>query len=509
MAGSTRDRAWRLALVVLLAATLLTRIPFLSTVPFNGDSTHYLLGMERFDPVEARPHPPGYPLYVLAGKALWIVVGDPHRALVLLSVAASVVAVWAIVRLGSALGTRAVGLWAGVLLAVNPMFWLHGELALSYSVEIAGAILVALAAWGSYTRPSGRAAVWLALAFAVLGGFRPPVLVLLAPVYLFGLVRLGWRDRALAVGITGAVVLAWLVPLVELSGGVATYVEVARRQGEIAGGQTSPLLGGDWAVWASNISLFAVALVGAVHVVPLVALAAFVRRRPRRISARAALLWLWLAPALLTFVLVHFGQIGYILLPLPPMLLLSLFAIEGAWPAQVASRRPALVLVVCIVASLWFASIALTTLQDNEAAWRQIRAALRTRPPEETLVLARVSGGGSFQAAAWVLQDLRVVGLTGSDEAARGARYEAQGGQWSYQLDHPHPVCQVVALRGARRVAVLDDLLAGWVPDPARWQRIDLPNGEPLLLRDVPPGATVVDLSRGTIELAERDAATC
>lgn len=502
------DRAWRLALLALLLGTFLSRLPFLSTVPFNGDSVHYLLAMEAFDPAQARPHPPGYPLYVLSGKAARLVVGDPHQALVLLSVLASVVAVCGVVRLGAVMGSPAVGLWAGVLLAVNPMFWLHGELALPYAIEAAGAVLVALAAWESYTRPRARAAVWLALAVAVAGGFRPTVLTLLAPVFLFGLLRLGWRDRALALGVTGLAVLTWLVPLVVLSGGVGTYLELVRRQGEIAGGKTA-LLGGAVDGWVENLGLFVTTLLVAMHLVLPVALVALIRWRPRRISARAVLLWLWVVPAGMTFSLVHFGQIGYILLLVPPLLLLSHFGVADAWPDMLASRRPAPVLVACVVVSLVLSWAGLARLQDNEAAWRMIRTELATRPPAETLVLARVSEGGSFQTAVWVLRDYRVVGLAGSESAARGALYEAQGGKWSYRVDRQAIACRVVPLDGARRVAVLDDLLVGWVPDLTGWESVTLPGGEPLLLRDVPPGATVVDLSRGTIAVVAGDASGC
>ena len=502
------DRWWRRALFALLLGTLLSRLPFLSTVPFNGDSVHYLLAMEKFDPAQARPHPPGYPLYVLSGKAARLVVGDPHQALVLLSVLASVVAVWGVVRLGTVMGGPAVGLWAGVLLAVNPMFWLHGELALPYAIEAAGAVLVALAAWESYTRPCTRGAVWLALTVAVAGGFRPTMLTLLAPVFLFGLLRLGWRNRALALGVAGLVVLTWLVPLVVLSGGVGTYLELARRQGEIAGGKTA-LLSGAVDGWVENFGLFLTTLLAAIHLVLLVALVALVRRRPRRISARAVMLWLWVAPAALTFALVHFGQIGYILLVVPPLLLLSLFAVAGAWPDVVASRRPAPVLVTCVIVSLVLSWAGLARLHDNEAAWRMVRAELATRPPAETVVLARVSEGGSFQTAVWVLREYRVVGLTGSESAARGALYEARGGDWSYRVDKEAIACRLVPLDGARRVAVLDELLVGWVPDRAEWKSVALQGGAPLLLRDVPPGANVVDLSRGTIQLVAGDAAGC
>lgn len=502
------ERRSRTVLVGLLLITLLSRLPFLSTVPFNGDSVHYLLAMERFDLAQARPHPPGYPLYVLAGKAARLIAGDPHRALVLLSVLASVVAVWGVARLGAAMGSRAVGLWAGVLLAVNPMFWLHGELALPYAVEAAGAILVALAAWECHTRPGGRRAMVLALSFSLAGGFRPTVLPLLAPVFLFGLARLDWRDRALALGITGATVLAWLVPLVALSGGVGTNLDLARRQSEIAGGKTS-LLAGAVDGWVDNLGLFATTLLAAVHLIIPLAVVAMLRRRPRCVSARAALLWLWLAPATFTFSLIHFGQIGYSLLIVPPLLLLSLFAVEGAWPRQVASSRPAPMLVACVVAGLAFSWAGLARLDDNEAAWRQIRAELGSRPPEATMVLARLSEGGSFQTAVWVLRDYRVVALAGSEAAAHGALYEAQGLEWSYRVDRDVPACRVVALGGASRMVVLDTSLEGWVPDPAAWDRVVLPGGEPLLLRDVPPEANVLDLSDGMIEIAAGSAAEC
>lgn len=60
-------------------------------------------------------------------------------------------------------------------------------------------------------------------AFAVAGGVRPTFLSLFGLLWLFGLWRLGWKDRAVAVLTTLGGCLLWAIPLVMMTGGLLGY----------------------------------------------------------------------------------------------------------------------------------------------------------------------------------------------------------------------------------------------------------------------------------------------
>lgn len=95
------------------------------------DSVNFALGVESFDVSKHRPHPPGYPLYIAAGKASDAAVStlapewsrDQRAAagLAVWSIAASVVAVWVLHALWSAVGLSP----TQSLLATGPLPWHH------------------------------------------------------------------------------------------------------------------------------------------------------------------------------------------------------------------------------------------------------------------------------------------------------------------------------------------------------------------------------------------------
>src|SRR5688500_14519792 len=97
---STKERVSPLAIAVGLGLMAsLVRVPFVRETPINWDSVQFVLALSRFDLHDHQPHPPGYILYVLAGRALNVLFGDPGLALSYLSVGASALAVPLIYRL--------------------------------------------------------------------------------------------------------------------------------------------------------------------------------------------------------------------------------------------------------------------------------------------------------------------------------------------------------------------------------------------------------------------------
>src|SRR5436305_583410 len=137
-AFSGRLDGFTLATAVLVGATVLTRLPFVTQTLYAFDSANYALAVRDFYNVAFhQPHPPGYPLYVFFARVLNVVVQDPNRALVLEGIVWSAIAVACTTLLARALFGRSVGLLSGLLLVCTVGFWGYGEVAYPY-VALAG-----------------------------------------------------------------------------------------------------------------------------------------------------------------------------------------------------------------------------------------------------------------------------------------------------------------------------------------------------------------------------------
>src|SRR5258705_1627819 len=85
---------WRRLSLALVSGLVLVGLVRLLTRPFGlweYDEFLFTAGVERFDPVAHRPHPPGYPLLIGLGKLFRFVFGDPFHALVALAVVSSLI----------------------------------------------------------------------------------------------------------------------------------------------------------------------------------------------------------------------------------------------------------------------------------------------------------------------------------------------------------------------------------------------------------------------------------
>jgi hypothetical protein len=249
------------------------------------DSINFALGMRRFDVARHQPHPPGYPLFVLAAKAVHAFVRPEARALGLLSVVAATLGVIAIARLFRRLNGENGSLTAAVGTAIavgSPLYWFTAVRPLSDATGLAAALGVQTLTVGAETP---RALYLAAFCAGLACGIRSQVVWLTVPLVAFRL--FGTRDRrvaveravgALAAFTSGA--LAWLVPLVVLSGGAAQYWRVLFSQGaeDLSGVRmlwTTPTLrqllealyyafAAPWAVWPLAVVILLLAAGGVV-----------------------------------------------------------------------------------------------------------------------------------------------------------------------------------------------------------------------------------------------------
>lgn len=217
------------------------------------DSVNFALGVETFDVSTHRPHPPGYPLYIAAGKVSDAAVAAvaPHwsrdqraaAGLAVWSIVAATAAVWVLHALWSAVGLSPTqSLLATVLALASPLFWLTASRPLTDVPGLVAALAVQAACFSglrtlraSSTGGAPAAWWWAAAGAGLIVGLRTQTMWLTGPLLFWCVGELAargrWRDVAglIASGTLG--VLAWSVPMVIVSGGWDASVAVLGAQG--------------------------------------------------------------------------------------------------------------------------------------------------------------------------------------------------------------------------------------------------------------------------------------
>jgi len=416
---------------------VLTRIPFAARRMWDHDSVQFALGVEKYDLAAHHPHPPGYPLYIALLKLLAALGIDSLHGMVALSILASGLGAALLVLLVAGLaadGTGAVGscwpgLFAAALYIFNPMLWFYGELPLLYAVE--GGLTVAVA-WAAWRMGESRGSFLGACAlFALVGGLRQSTMILLGPLFLYGVYR-AWRRGRLSWGLFfggaalgGAIVLAWFVPLCAFAGGYGAYRRISAEHFATLLPQTSILYGAGWGALSHNLTVLAKWAIQGVLPGALALLALFVaapgalKAGLRLLGARAAFLAAWALPPMLFFALFHITKAGYTLVHLPALLAgLAILAVAGLGSPR--GRALAFGVAVAVGAGLflfgadrgagqnrlWFPlrnEFNRGTIATYERELDGMIATVRQYPPESTvLVAAELSGTGSAGAEGFL-----------------------------------------------------------------------------------------------------------
>src|SRR6187399_2379781 len=68
LAGSRLMIGHQRAVYAVAAVWLLAHVPFLSPALEDIDSINFALGLHHYDPALHQPHPPGYPVFIAAGR---------------------------------------------------------------------------------------------------------------------------------------------------------------------------------------------------------------------------------------------------------------------------------------------------------------------------------------------------------------------------------------------------------------------------------------------------------
>ncbi len=326
--------------------------------PTDWDSAQYASALRHFDVRHGQPQPPGYWLYVEAGR--WVArltgLGAIH-SMVLISAVASAAAVgWTAVA-GRAMGGRWLGVAAGAVVATSPFVWFSGSIVATYSFDALACALLMVLAWDA--RPGSWHGLWAVVALGLLTGFRQSIIqafAILALLAVVGSTRTVGRAMA-TVGAGAVAVAVWFVPMVlQQPGGLSAWARATHAETVGAFQVTSVL---DHAAGGrTNLGIFSAVTVVAlapVAVLTVLALVALVVRRLVRGGApatgagdgtaggemssgrwartwyqgRTAVLTAAIVPPVAIVALVQFAKGGYVLAYLPAAVIALLLPVAA------------------------------------------------------------------------------------------------------------------------------------------------------------------------------------
>lgn len=384
-----RSRPVLAVLALLVVATL----HFLS-VPrsiWEYDENLYAMAVERFEPLLHHPPPPGSPVYIAFVKVIALVT-ETFKAMLttsILAVAAGLVAFFFAFR--ELTGSARVGVIATILLWGSPALLMSGTLP---QADAGAMALFGLAIWAC----ARGNPVLLAVACAATVGWRVQTSIAIVPMFFAALFFLKtWRERLIALGTFTVACLAWLLPLVVLTGGPSSF------WGWLSG-QAAYFARHDADLSRSGHSASHIALRFIAHPwgpkwlsIPLLGLALLGIRRNRRLIPLAAGCLAYLAFALVT--MDPADAVRYAIPSLP------LFALLAAVPLAGPRFAPALAVVYALCAYA-YASPILHLRASSDAPPAAAAKWMEEHVPKDALVLYEMPLGPH---ASYLLRDWKTM----------------------------------------------------------------------------------------------------
>ena len=322
-------------MVCLLFASLVlaTRLPYAPGQFFTFDDVNLAYAAGHFDVRISQPQPPGYPLFVLEMRLLYLLhIRRPETILFTLALAGSIAVLCILLRFGRHAFGGLTGFFAAALLVFHPVFW-HAGITSALRVQLAlVSLLAASACWRAWNGET-RWVLWSALALGLCAGIRPEIGPVLFPLWAVSALRapVSWQYRARALAAMAAAVLVWLIPTMWASGGPIEYSKACLGYLGDQASETSVLFGaipnqGQETFWR----LLAWTCCGMLSWTFPAALA-WRRKDGWGIGRdRLAFLALWALPAFVFSLFVHVQDPGHALAMAPPIALFGGYLFDRA-----------------------------------------------------------------------------------------------------------------------------------------------------------------------------------
>jgi hypothetical protein len=218
------SRSRRRLLVVTTVLVALTRLLAMAKTLWDWDEALFCSGVRSYDVVQHQPHPPGYPLFVLAAKGVHFFVASEFRSLQLVSLAAAMALFPLLFLLVRELRFRfSIAYCAALLYVFLPTVWFYGGTALSDTAAMALLFLSCALLLRGAREPRAYVAGCIVLGIAL--GVRPQSLLIAVIPLLIGaaMIRHSWRAIAGGWWACALIVIASYAGAALASEGLASY----------------------------------------------------------------------------------------------------------------------------------------------------------------------------------------------------------------------------------------------------------------------------------------------
>ena len=212
------------------AGVAVTRLLALSRTLWDWDEVQFALAVGEYDAASYRPHPPGFPFYLLLAKLVRLVVADDFRALQLVATVGAAALFPLLFHLCRELRFSFATSYSGsILAAFLPNVWFYGGTAFSdipsLSLTIAACTLLLRGIRDRRALLAGAFVLGLAAAIrpqALIIGFAPAMVVVWKR-------RHQWRDVVVASLIGGFVIAVAYTGAALASTSVGEYLDAGRK----------------------------------------------------------------------------------------------------------------------------------------------------------------------------------------------------------------------------------------------------------------------------------------
>lgn len=502
------DRSIAALLAVLAVAV---RLPFRAEFLVNWDAVNFALGINSFDLATHQPHPPGYLGWVGIGRVATWITSDPNAAMTLLSAVAGAIATSLVYYLARRFVGRRASTVVALLFSTAPLVWYYSVVALSYMTTGAVALALLLALLRAVQDRSRRALLVASVLLPLIGALRPTDQAMLFPAWAIVVFTFGWSTRLRATALMGTLSLLWVVPLLWISGGPGAFAGQGSAVADLAGSRTW-VFGGNLAGIGQNLGMVAAGLALGLFgglVVLLLARSTGIRPFAGLPTDERRLLLTWVTPPLFVYLLLHTGQLGYVILllpvfyvgvaralPLVPSALRNSTANRPRRPVAGWLRRPtapiAAMLVVNTMAFLLLPAAGLRVLEMSTAAaapsdeesphpasldrtrqydvaandqhWRAVLGLIDRFDPKTTAVITETSSGGSFRHLSYYAKDHNLFGFGWDRRGDLGYLFHALNRSTTYSVDRLSEASDVALLPTEIRTLIVPDgmLIERW-----------------------------------------------
>lgn len=394
---NSRD-CWLAALFVALSmlgyATTRTRLAYL------WDSVEFALAINDYNVAMSQPHAPGYFLYVMLGRAVNSVVGDPHASLVWMSVAGGGLLVGVVYLLGVALFGRNAGLAAACITWTSPMVWFYSSVALTYTVDAALVTALVFLCWrAKETGMRWGCLLGITVLFTLIGGIRQqsiPGLLLIVGVALWSArQQRGWKI-AVFTGLWLALTAIWVGCMLHMIGGWEAYWGPVQQISRFHAHKT--LVGGGITALLWNIFFAVLYCFNGLLLSGGILLAVILRGKGAAFASGYRWIVMWIAPVFIIATFVGYSEApGHVFTYLP-----GLFLLVGLFIGQLRLDvyRWIVLTLVCGVnlVSFWAWPVNL-----DGALWGTLRTRGELRNHDAALVRTVATIRGQFNPATTVV----------------------------------------------------------------------------------------------------------